>query len=87
MSPTSYCSYYRAHVVKKETWFFVAILRSYEHLAFDRTFDKGEGIFELFVTDDVEDFFVDLLKNFHKTGVVTAFEKLPNRLLDPSQSV
>ena len=43
-----YSLYFQAQVNKKETWFLAATLRSFEHLAFDRTVDKQAGIFEFF---------------------------------------
>jgi hypothetical protein len=82
-----YCSYYQAHVTEKETWFFVATLRSFEHLAFDRTLDKATSTFEFFVPTDLEATFVSLMAHFTSVGIVSNFTQLPNRLLDPSQEV
>ncbi len=76
-----YCAYYQGYVVKEQTWFLVAVLRSYEHLAFDRTFDKQRGLFEFFVPVELEHFLVTLLGHMRELGVVSSFVKLPNRLL------
>jgi hypothetical protein len=76
-----YCAYYQAYVVKKETWFLVATLRSFEHLAFDRTFDKEKGIFEFFVPHELETFFDPLLRYYITSGVIVSYEKLSNRLV------
>lgn len=83
----SYSCYYQVHVVRKECWYFVAILRSYEHLAFDRTLDKEKSIFEVFVPLGLEHYLEELLDYFMRVGVVTHIEKLPNRLKDPAAIV
>lgn len=53
----SYCSYYQAHIKRPYCWFLVAVLRSFEHVAFDRTIDKNNSIFEFFVPHDTEKYF------------------------------
>ena len=78
-----YSLYYQAHVVKKETWFFVAILRSFEHMSFDRTLIKETSMFELYVAPETERYFIELMNYFLETGVITCFEKKENRLRDP----
>lgn len=77
----SYCSYFQAVITKKDTWFFVATLRSHEHLAFDRTYDKELGIFEFFVPEGNEAYFVKLMKYYESVGVLQDLKKLPNRLM------
>ena len=76
-----YCSYFQALVVKKDTWFFVATLRSYEHVAFDRTLDKETGCFEFFVPVDGEAQFIKLMHYYETVGIVQNLVKLPNRLM------
>jgi hypothetical protein len=75
-----YCYYYQATVRKTDAWFLVAILRSFEHLAFDRTLEKNSSRFEFFVPHDLEKYFLKLMSYFQKEGIVTHFEQLPNRL-------
>ena len=82
-----FCSYYRAYVVKKKTCLFVAILRSYEHIAFDRTLDKQTGLFEFFVPQECEEIFVDVMHQLSSAGMVSDPEKIPNRLIDPQAQV
>ena len=77
----SYCSYFQALVSKKDTWFFVATVRSYEHLRFDRTFDKETGMFEFFVPEGYEKQFVKLMDYYLQQGVIKDLQKLPNRLM------
>lgn len=81
------CSYYQAHVLKSKTWLFVAIMRSFEHCCFDRTFDKQQGIFEFFVPAQLEPDFIHIMNYFQDQAIVHSFHKLPNRLLDPLQTV
>lgn len=78
-----YCSYFQAQVVEKECWFLVAVMRSFEHLSFDRTCDKTASIFEFFVPPLLEKPFLEVMDYFMKEGVITSFERLPNRLKDP----
>lgn len=75
-----FCVYYQAHVVPRQTWFFVATLRAHEHLAFDRTFDKMQGIFEFFIPPEREHEFVRLMQMYEQRGIVSQVLKLPNRL-------
>lgn len=77
------CSYYQAHVDEKNCWFLVAIMRSFEHLAFDRTLDKENSIFEFFVPSELENVFLEVMNYFEEQKIVHSMEKLPNRLSDP----
>ena len=45
----NYSSYYQAYIEKASCWYVVAILKSYEHLAFDRTLDTQTNLFEFYV--------------------------------------
>ena len=81
----AYCQYYQAQVVPAKCWFFVGVLRSFEHVCFDRTRDKEASIFEFFVPPDMESTFLELMDYFKKEGIVTSLEQLPNRLLDPNE--
>jgi hypothetical protein len=75
-----YCLYFQADVVKKQTWFFVAVLRSFEHLCFDRTLDKKTGTFEFFVPPQLEPYFLEIMRYMEDAGIVSNFKKLENRL-------
>ena len=85
--PVDSCLYYQAHINKKDCWFFVAIFRSFEHLAFDRTLDKKSSLFEIFVSPSQQKLFETIMIRFQEVGVVLDFEKLPNRLLVPGSEV
>lgn len=82
-----YCSYYQAVVNKKETWFFVAVLRSFGHMCFDRTLDRERGLFEFYVPAGQEQRFVVILGWLQKQGIISDLTKLPNRLMDPAQEL
>ena len=77
-----YCSYYQAQINREKTWFFVGCLKSFEHIAFDRTLDAQKGIFEFFVPEDMEEYFLGIMQYFEKEGIVGNLQKLPNRLID-----
>lgn len=75
-----YCSYFQARVVPHETWFFVATLRSNDHLSFDRTLDPATGLFEFYVPHAQEELFVKLMNYYEKLGIISGFVKKENRL-------
>lgn len=75
-----YCSYYQAQVTQEYCWFLVALLRSFEHVAFDRTLDPSTSTFEFFVPVDTEPYFLSIMDYLQKKKIVNQLEKLPNRL-------
>ena len=75
-----YCSYYQAHVERELCWFVTASLRSYEHVAFDRTLDPSTSLFEFFVPETTEKYFLEVMAYFEAEGLVTGLRKMPNRL-------
>ncbi len=83
----NYCPYYHSYVDKTFCWYVVAILKSYEHLAFDRTLDSHTNLFEFYVTPAREQEFLDLMRYFEKNHLVSNIKKLPNRLMDPMQQL
>ena len=80
------CLYFQADVVRADTWFFVAVLRSFEHLAFDRTLDKRRGRFEFFVPAGLEQYFLELMDYMQEQGIISDLQKLPNRLIEKIES-
>lgn len=82
-----YCHYYRAHVVREQAWFFVAIARSFEHVMFDRTFNPETSTFEFFVPVDMEPYFLDCMALLAQQGVVESLAPYENRLIDPNEVV
>lgn len=80
-------AYYRACVHRSLSWYFVAILKSYEHVAFDRTFDIEQSIFEFFVPRDMESTFLALMHKMEQEGIIKDLHKYPNRLTDPRETV
>ena len=81
------CLYYQANINRSECWFFVAVLRSMEHLAFDRTLDKDSSLFEFFVPHTARPFFENMMKAFEQSGVVLSWKSLPNRLKNRKEQV
>lgn len=82
-----FCSYYQAHVQRELVWFMVAILRSFEHLSFDRTLSKEHSVFEFYVPTGDEHVFLEIMHYFHQEGIVQQLNKLPNRLQDPLEQL
>ena len=77
------CAYFQARVLREQTWLFVALLRSNEHLCFDRTIDVAQGCFEFFVPVDSTSRFLELMRGFEAMGLVSDIQALPNRLAEP----
>ena len=76
-----YCLYYQAHVIPTTCWFFVACLRSYEHLCFDRTFDVKNSIFEFLVPESNKQTFEEIMAYFEQRGLITNVTQKPNRVI------
>lgn len=83
----SLCLYYQAHVVPSECWFFVGILRSFEHVCFDRTINVQESVFEFFVPSEQNNEFLLLMNYFQQEGIIHRLQQLTNRLEDPNSKV
>jgi hypothetical protein len=79
--------YYQAQVKKEECWFLVAVLRSFEHLAFDRTVDKASSTFEFFVPPANQKVFESLMDYLKTHGAITAWAQMDNRLTLPDQDI
>lgn len=79
-SESNVCAYYQATVLKEKHWLLTSLLRSFEHLAFDRTCDTENGIFEFFVPEALESQFLAIMENFCQQGLIWDLKKLPNRL-------
>lgn len=79
----AFCAYFQALVTRETTWLFTALLRSNEHLCFDRTIDVSVGRFEFFVPVDNRDRFVALMRGFEALGLISDIQALPNRLAEP----
>ena len=75
----NYCKYFQAQINPQDCWFFVAAIRSFEHLAFDRTFDKATSTFEFLVPVNHTVPFIALMNYFSKKGIVTNFKHDTNR--------
>lgn len=83
----NYCSYYQARVDKTFCWYVVAILKSYEHLAFDRTLDTTINLFEFYVPQEREKEFLNIMEYFQNNHLLTDLKKLPNRLIAPDEQL
>ncbi len=76
-----HCNFYQAELDRARIWFFVATMRSFEHLAFDRAFDPKENKFEFLVPQGNVALFEELIKYYLKIGLVLKITKLENRFL------
>lgn len=76
----NYSLYYQAYISKRECWYVTAILRSFEHVAFDRTLDPETTLFEFFVPQDMEPAFLQIMHYFVERKLVAGLRLLSNRL-------
>ena len=84
---TKYCPYYTANVDRHQSYFFVAIIKAYDNMVFDRTIDLETSLFEFFVAPDYEEQFLSVMATFETQGLVSNLSKLPNRLQNPHELV
>jgi len=80
-----FCTYYQAHVNGTFCWFVTALLRSYEHMVFDRTIDVENSILEFFVAPGAERHFLSIMSYFQEQGYIDQLKELPNRLQSDEQ--
>lgn len=76
-----YSLYFQAHVQKELCWIVTSTMRFTEYVAFDRTVNKENSVFEFFVSPDLETVFLSLIDKLMKRGVILKFQKMPNRLI------
>lgn len=74
-----YCLYYQAHVPVSKCGIFVALMRSVEHVAFDRTCDIQTSTFEFFVPNDQRAPFIQFMTFCEEQKLIDQFVELPNR--------
>lgn len=75
----NYSIYYQVHVIRKTAWFVSAVLKSFDHLCFDRTYDVENSIFEFLVPADNEKAFLEIMQYLQKENKIADLKKLPNR--------
>jgi hypothetical protein len=76
-----YSIYYQARVQRELCWMVTSTLRFCDHVAFDRTIDKEDSIFEFFVAPDLEGEFLAIARCLLKRKVLLDLHKLPNRMM------
>lgn len=76
------CIYYQALVHRERCWFVAGVLRSFEHLMFDRTVDKTTNRMEFFVPEANEPYFLRIMDYLQEQGLVTELVRMPNRLAE-----
>lgn len=79
-----YCLYYQAHVPVKSCGIFVALMRSIEHVAFDRTCDIQTSTFEFFVPNDQRELFMQFMNFCEEKKIIEQLRELPNRFQENS---
>lgn len=83
----NFCSYYTAYVLPEQAWFVVAGLKGFEHVAFDRTIDAQNSIFEFFVPAEKEPLFCQIMDYFVSCEYVSDLQKKENRLINEAELV
>ena len=79
--------YYTANIDRHQSYYFVAIIKAFDNMVFDRTIDVEQSLFEFFVAPAYEQLFLDVMARFAKEGLVANLQQSENRLIDPEQTV
>jgi len=85
--PKNYSLYYTANIDRHQSYYFVAIIKAFDNMVFDRTIDVEQSLFEFFVAPAYEQLFLDVMARFAKEGLVANLQQSENRLIDPEQTV
>jgi hypothetical protein len=56
-------------------------------MAFDRTLDVASSLFEFFVPEDTEHYFLEFMRYFQQQQIIFNLIKMDNRLADPDAQV
>ena len=75
-----YCQYYQATVLKIKTWFVSGVFRNEDNVVIARALEGCSDVFEFFVPQEQEGYFLELMGYLQQEGSVLSFEKKPNRL-------
>lgn len=78
---TDFCNYYQAYLSRPHVVQMIGILKSFEHICFDRTLNPQTSLFEFFVPRDQEYLFLKVMDYFQAQGIVTQLQKMDNRLI------
>ena len=74
-------AYYQAHVGRSYCNYLVAILKSFDHMVFDRTIDVENSIFEFFVPQAMVPMFLEVMSHLESEGILSNLKQKENRLL------
>jgi hypothetical protein len=74
--------YFQAHVERSKCHVVSSTFQFVEHVAFYRTVDVENSVFEFFVSPDMPDIFLDVVRALQKIGVIHWCKEMPNRLVD-----
>ncbi len=85
MNTATYCLYYTAQLDKSRCWLVSSLLRGTEHVAFDRSLDPHESVFEFFVPVTMESVFLEVMAYLEKEKVVRELMKKNNRVAEGQQ--
>jgi hypothetical protein len=69
------------------SYYFVAIIKSFDNMVFDRTIDVETSLFEFFVPASCEEEFLSVMDYFIKEGLVANLRKTESRLNDENAEV
>ncbi len=68
--------YYQANIKKSKVWMVSSTLKYCDGLAFERTIDKKQSKFEFYVSPDLENIFLDLIKIFENESIIFNLKKI-----------
>lgn len=74
-------TYFNAKIERSKCHIVSSTFQFVEHVAFYRTIDIENSIFEFFVAPDVVDVFLDVMRALEEIDVVHWCKEMPNRLI------
>lgn len=75
-------TYFQAHVERSKAHMVSSVFQFVENVAFYRTVDVENSIFEFFVSPDLVDVFLHVIQSLEKIGAVHWCKEMPNRLAE-----
>ena len=74
--------YFQAHVKRELCWIVSSTFKYIDYVAFDRTVDKEQSLFEFFVSPDCLQEFLDIMHYFETHHIISDMRQLPNRFIN-----
>lgn len=75
-----YSCYFVAKILREKIWLTSGLIRNQGHIAFERSLDAKENLFEFFVPKAFKQDFINFASYMKEQGLFIFFEEKENRL-------